>query len=331
MDTWSLQTFVMVFCGSVIGTALGTLWAVIVCALLVIVGIGVVMAGGSDFILNQIALGPFFGPHLGSFLVPIIASAYSAGVRKNHPTGNGKDIVSPLIGTSWDVLAVGGLIGCFNWVLFNLIIQIPILNQFDGFGLSIMICCLLGRAVFTREGPFGSKESIQKYGLLGTDNGNIAWQANQSTDFIKSMFLGGCLGALFGGIALAIVDAMQPMVDSGAVAAGNVTLCAQLIGWAIAIFSLLPAFFSTKSFANVPSWHSQCSVPALVAMYTGSIVAAAVTGVLMWLLQELMARLFVNHASNSFCDPPASAIAFGTFFVNILLKPEFLNLSSLFH
>ena len=110
----------------------------------------------------------------------------------------------------------------------------------------------------------------------------------------------------------------------------NVTLCAQLIGWAIAIFSLLPAFFSTKSFANVPSWHSQCSVPALVAMYTGSIVAAAVTGVLMWLLQELMARLFVNHASNSFCDPPASAIAFGTFFVNILLKPEFLNLSSLF-
>lgn len=330
METWSFGTFAMVFCGDVIGTALGTLWAVIVCALLIIVGIGVVMAGGSDFILNQIALGPFFGPHLGSFLVPIMASAYAAGVRKNHPTGNGKDIVSPLFATSWDVLVVGGLCGCFNWVLFNLLIKTPILNQFDGLGLSIMICCLLARALFTREGPFGSMESIRTVGLLKTDNGRISWQANQSTNFPRSMLLGGCLGALFGGIALAIIDAMQPMVDSGVVNSGNVLLCAQLIGWAIAIFSLLPAFFATKSFSNVPSWHSQCSVPALVAIYTGSITAAAVTGVLMWLLQELMARLIQNHASNSFCDPPASAIAFGTFFVNILFKPEFLNLVRFF-
>lgn len=330
METWSFQTFLMVFCGGVIGTALGTLWAVVVCALLVIVGIGVVMAGGSDFILNQIALGPFFGPHLGSFLVPIMASAYSAGIRKNHATGNGKDIVSPLFATSWDVLVVGGLCGCFNWILFNLIIATPVLNQFDGFGLSILICCLLARAVFTREGPFGNRESIRAIGLLKTDNGRIAWQANQSTNFPRSLVLGGCLGALFGGIALAIVDAMQPMVESGAVTAGNVTLSAQLIGWAIAIFSLLPAFFSTKTSANVPSWHSQCSVPALAAMYTGSIAVAAIAGILMWLLQELMARLFVNHASNSFCDPPASAIAFGTFFINILFKPEFLNLASLF-
>lgn len=329
MGIWSINTFLIAFLGGVVGTALGTLWAVILCALLVLVGIGVVMAGGSDFILNQLALGPMFAPHLGGFAVPIIASAYAAAIWKNHPTGNGKDIVSPLMGTSWDVLAVGGLIACFNWTLFQVIVMTPILNQFDALALTIAASCLIARAVFTREGPLGSKQSIKAIGLLKTDNGRIAWNAVQSTDFKRSMLFGAAAGGLSGHAALTIHKAMEPFVASGAVAGGTATACCTLIGWSIAIIALLPAFFSTPAYGRVPSWHSQCAVPALVALYTGSVPMALAAGVLMWLLQELCARLFTNHATVCFNDPPSTAIAVGTFIVNLLFKLEFLNLCGL--
>lgn len=330
MGIWSLGTFVVVFLGGVVGTALGALWGVILCALLVLVGIGVIMAGGSDFILNQLALGPMFAPHLGSFAAPIIASAYSAAIRKNHPTGNGKDIVSPLMDTSWDVLAMGGVISCFNWVLFQVILITPFLNQFDALALTIVGSCLIARAVFTKEGPFGSKQSIKEIGLLKTDHGRLAWSAVQSTNFKRSMVFGAAAGGLSGYAALSIHKAMEPYVASGVVAGGSASACCTLIGWSIAIVALLPAFLSTPSYGKVPSWHSQCAVPALVALYTGSLPAALVAGVLMWLLQELCARLFTNHCTVCFNDPPSTAIAIGTLIVNILFKPEFLNLCSLF-
>jgi hypothetical protein len=37
--------------GGIVGTALGGLWAIILCALLALVGIGVLLSGGSDFVL----------------------------------------------------------------------------------------------------------------------------------------------------------------------------------------------------------------------------------------------------------------------------------------
>ncbi len=148
---------------------------------------------------------------------------------------------------------MGGLCGCVNWVIYNVIIMVPGLKEFDGMGLSIFVSCILARAIFTKEGPLGSKDSIREIGLLKTDNGRIAWQANQSTNFPRAMVFGGCCGGLFGAIAIKMIAALQPLVDSGTVEAGTIQSCAVLIGWACAIFSLLPAFFSNKNFANVPS------------------------------------------------------------------------------
>jgi hypothetical protein len=65
-------------------------------------------------------------------------------------------------------------------------------------------------------------------------------------------------------------------------------------------------------------------------MYTGSILAGGIAAIIAGMVQELSARLFYNHASTH-VDPPSMAIAICTLLVNLLMKPEFLNLAALFH
>ena len=55
-------------------------------------------------------------------------------------------------------------------------------------------------------------------------------------------------------------------------------------------------------------------------------VVGLIAGVLGAMLQELCARLFYNHASTHM-DPPATAICIGTLCLNLMFKPEFLNLT----
>ena len=104
-----MVTIIYAFCGGIFGASVGALWAFILCTIIAVMGALVVLAGGSDFILMQVALGPIFGPAAGGFLSGVVAATYSHGVRINHPTNNAKDIVTPLMGTSWDVLFVGGI------------------------------------------------------------------------------------------------------------------------------------------------------------------------------------------------------------------------------
>jgi hypothetical protein len=71
-------------------------------------------------------------------------------------------------------------------------------------------------------------------------------------------------------------------------------------------------------------------IGAWTFMHTGSILAAGVAGVIAGWVQEMVgARMFYNHGS-SHIDPPATAIMVCTWLVNIIMKPEFLNMASLF-
>lgn len=330
MASWSFSTFLIVFCSGVIGTCLGTLWSILLCSILVVAGICVAMAGGSPFLLTTVALGPFFSPALGGFAVPIVSSVYSAYVRKNHPTGNGKDIMAPLMQTSWDVLAVGGVTACINWTLFNLFNMVPVLNQCDVLSLVIVISSLLARVLFAKETVFGDKDSIEQFGLLGTNHGEIAWQPSQSKDFPRSLVFAGCAGIVSGGVALAILDAAKPLISAGTMTTTVGNVCAEMACWGFAVLSLLPQFFATPRFNHTPSWHAMCVCAALATMYTSNLAVGAVVGMGTWLVQELMARLIVNHANKSYCDPPASAVAVCIFIVNMLFSPAFLNLGSIF-
>jgi len=102
-----------------------------------------------------------------------------------------------------------------------------------------------------------------------------------------------------------------------------------MIGWVLAILSLIVLNLGTGPIQKIPVFHGIAALSALAYLYTGSIVAAGLMGLLVPFLQELMARLIYNHGS-SHIDPPAAAIAVGTLIMNLLFKPEFLNLTQFF-
>ena len=328
MEPWSINTLVIVFGGGIAGAAFGTLWAVVLCAFFIFVGCAVVLLGGSDFLLLQVGLGPVFGPHVGGFASGIAAAAYAAGIRKNHPTGAAKDILSPLLDTSWDVLVVGGIFALIGHIALQIFVKIPIVNQFDCLALSVVFTNALARLSFQKEMPWGRAESIKKYGYLGTDNYSISWAPWQSPPKIMVVLAFG-VGSLSVALAWGLKQQLDPMAAKGVISATDAFVVPLIIGWAIAIINLIALMLGTGSLQKVPLFHCQACLGALGFLLTGSLavgVAAAIFGAL---LQELMARMFYNHAT-SHIDPPATAIAFGTLFMNLMFKPEFLNLAGLF-
>lgn len=328
MEGWSLSTLLMVFGGGILGTAFGGLWAIIMCGLIVFAGCLVVVAGGSDFLLLQVGLGPIFGPHVGGFAAGAAAVCYSVGVKKNHPTGSAKDILSPLIDTSWDVLVVGGVAALFGHALLQVEMMIPIVNQFEPVALSVTITCMLARYFFLKEGPFGNRDSIKQHGLLGTNNYAISWCAWQATPAkIATLGLGAAI--LSTAVAAGLKQHLDPMAAKGVISGTAAFVVPLIIGWAFALVHAMALQLGTGSIQKIPIWHAQALLAALAYLLTGSFIAGVIGGVLGAFLQELAARLTYNHGS-SHIDPPVTAMAIGVLILNILFKPQFLNLAALF-
>ncbi|MDR0356381.1 MAG: hypothetical protein LBJ64_11720 [Deltaproteobacteria bacterium] len=315
------------FVGGVFGASLGALWAFCLCGLATMLGCVLVLSGGSDFLLLQVGLGPIFGPHAGGFLSGVIAASY-ASARGKHPGGSGKDILSPLMGTSWDVLAVGGAAAAAGALLASAIGQVPILREFDHLGLAIIVATFIGRGLFHREGPFGKKDSIAKHGLLGTDNYALSWVGWMSPPPLLLM-IGAGAGGLSGSVAKMAVDALAPLAASGAVSPAAAGAVPVIFGWAFSAVMLTCLQFGQGSTQKTPVTHCMALLGALTYLYTGSLIGAVIGGIFGAFLQELCARLFVNHASDHL-DPPAAGIAFGTLILNVIFKPGLLGLSALF-
>jgi len=328
MEPWSLTTLLFVFGGGIAGAAFGALWAIIICALIVLAGCLVVLSGGSDFLLLQVGLGPIFGPHVGGFGAGLIAAAYAVGFKKNHPSGSAKDILSPLVDTSWDVLLVGGIASLLAHAVLQFEGKIPIINQTDTIALNLLIFTGIARFVFFKEGLFGSQESIKKNGLFGTANYSISWAGWQSPPgrlLVQSIGMSSFSVAL----ALGTKSVLDPLAAAGKISAAGAFVVPLIIGWAIAIIGLIALMCATGSLQKVPIWHCSAIISALTFLMTGSVPVAVFAGVLAAIVQEFMARLFYNHGSTHI-DPPATAILFCTLIVNLLFKPEFLNLAHFF-
>ena len=163
-------------------------------------------------------LGPIWGPHVGGFASGVIAATYAAGYRKNYPTGHAKDILSPLLDTSWDVLVVGGVFSLVGHGLAQYLPTIPIINQFDTLGLSIFINFVIARLLFLKEMPWGNMDSIRKFGYLGTDNYAISWVGWQSPPS-RLFTVGLGMGILSGGLAMGFQNILTPLVAKGTVSA----------------------------------------------------------------------------------------------------------------
>lgn len=316
MDALSLDTLLICFGGGIVGAALGGLFSFVLCGLLVLTGCLVALQGGSDFLLLQVGLGPIFGPHVGGFAAGVAASTYAAGYRKNHPGGAGKDILSALLGTSWDVLLVGGLFAVFGHLLVSAFGTLPIVKDFDVLALSVATTAIVARLLFQKEMPWGNAASIRQYGYLGTGDYAISW-IPWALPVPKLLLFGLGAGLVSASMAAAAKSAMTPLLAKGLVSAGSAVVVPLILGWAVAAVSLIALQLGKDSIQKVPVWHCQAVLAALAYLHFGSIAVAGLVAVLATALQELMARMFWNHGSNH-VDPPACAIAVGTFVLNCL-------------
>jgi len=318
MEAWSLNTLLICFGGGILGTALGGLFSFVVCGFIVILGCAVVLTGGSDFILLQIGLGPVFAPHVGGFSAGVVAATYAAGVKNNHPGGAAKDILSPLMESSWDVLLIGGIAAVLGHVILQLLIKIPVINMSDCIALTVVILCMGSRLLFQQEMPWGDMDSIKTTGYFNTDSCSISWCPWNAT-WGRMVILGLGVGLLSGAIALATQQVLAPMVEKGTVSPTAAFVVPLILGWALAAISLMGMNFGTGSIQKFPVWHCQAILGALSYLLFGSLLVAGIVGILAGMLQEIMARMFWNHGSNHI-DPPACAIALGTLVLNVVSK-----------
>ncbi|MDR2160672.1 MAG: hypothetical protein LBO77_00780 [Desulfovibrio sp.] len=316
LDGSMLNTAVMAFAGGIYGSCLGALWSFCLCGLLTLLGCAVILGGGSDFLLLQVGLGPLFGPQGGGFMAGIVAASYSAGVRKNHPGGSARDILSPLVGTSWDVLLAGGLGALICVFLAQAIPHISVLQRSDALALAIVIVSFASRAIFHRESPLGNADSIKRHGLLGTDNYKISWIGWMSPP-ARLLMVGIGIGGLAGGVAMFSQQALLPMVEAGRIspsAAGTVPV---IFCWGLSAMSLTALQLGQGPMLKVPVTHGMAVLGAVAFLNTGSLLAGVLGGVFGAFLQELLARMFTNHGSNHL-DPPAMTIAAGIFLYSFL-------------
>jgi hypothetical protein len=324
--TW--ETILIAFAGGLFGSAIGALWAFALCGLLTMLGCILILAGGPDFLLLQVGLGPLFGPHCGGFLSGVIAASYASGIRKNHPGGSGRDILSPLVQTSWDVMAVGGLGGVAGVLLAWAIPQIPIIREFDALGLAIVIVTFAARLIFQKESPLGNASLRKQHGLLGTDNYAISWIGWMSPP-LKLLAVGAGVGGVSGSVAKFSSDffANEAFFPEGPPSgAGTVPV---IFCWGLCAVMLAALLLGQGEIQKVPVVHCMAVLGAVGYLNTHMLAGAILCGIFAAYLQELLARLFTNRGSDHL-DPPAAGIAFGIFILNILFKPEWIGLSGVF-
>jgi hypothetical protein len=314
MEPWSINTLLICFAGGILGTALGGLWAFVACGFIVLAGCAIIFAGGSDFVLMQVGLGPIFGPHIG-FCGGVIAASYAAGIRKNLASATGKDILSPLVATSWDVLLVGGFAAVLTHVVLQILVTIPVIKTFDCIALAIVLVSFVARLICHGEMPWGNRESIKTHGWLGTGGYAISWVPWMAPP-ARLAVIGFGVGIFSGALAMGSKTILDPMAAAGTISATGAFVVPLIIGWALAAICLAGLNLGTGEIQKFPVWHCMAILSALAYLHFGSLLVAGLVGLGGAFLQELMARMFWNHGSNHI-DPPATAIAVGTFLLNL--------------
>ena len=150
----SIFALLAAFGGGVFAAAIGALPAFIMTGVFAVVGAVAGMCGAADasnILVNYMAFGSFFGPHI-SFAAGVAAAAYA---KKKGLTDNGADIAPALAGLNApDVLLVGGVFGVIGFLFKELVIA----NLFGGTisprlitdapGITVFCSAILVRLVF---------------------------------------------------------------------------------------------------------------------------------------------------------------------------------------
>lgn len=325
-DLWLIGMILAAFAGGAFGAAIGALPAFVFTGFMVMLGESIRILSGdlsglvgydpaslqSAGITGQLAFGPVFGPHI-SFAGGAAASAYAAKkgyMRTGFPYHESKNIAYAL-GPQPDVLFVGGLFGILGYWIVTLfsVYSMP----WDGIALTVVVSAfahrlflgypLMGKAEkgYLNMNPFDTEEK----------------RAGDSGRFLVEPWLGH---------QYKIKDVLSIGVVVGLLAAYITYVTGSVFfPFGISAASLL---FLNLGVERIPVTHHMSLVASTAVMavtggdlsaltLTNAVLLGGLFGLIAAYIGEILQRLFYAHA-DTHLDPPAFAIAAGTFLIVLL-------------
>lgn len=285
----SMLGLLAAFGGGALGAALGALPAFIMTGFVALVGTGIALGGGVDFLVGNLAFGSFFGPHV-AFAGGVAAAAFAAN-KKGHALG-GADITVGLNGTGdASVILVGGVFGVIGF-LINYVYAGVLGFGTDTVAMTVATSGIIVRFLFGKTGLIGKYEGEAPRAFIGMGN-----------ELIFNIVMGLVVGVLVTGVGAVL------MQEAGVTEAGMGSYPAMC--FAISAITLLFAQFGTA----VPTTH-HISLPAANAFVLsgGNILVGVVVAVICSLLGDFFTKT-VNSHCDSHIDPPACTIFLVTFVI----------------
>jgi len=285
------QQLIAAFAGGAFGAAIGALPAFIFCGIALLMGIALALAGGGSSVLDIVANGPFFGPHV-AFAGGVAGAAYAARRRQLN---DGKDIAFALaeIGRPGPLL-VGGLFGVAGQLIMGLGGS-WLGSRTNCVGFTVIVLGVAARLMFGHSGLFGRTEPGTSLRARFALNAERAWVPHQSKWSQAALI--GAIAGLIAGYAAFEIARLVPGVGGAAVS----------LGFAVSAVSLIFAVIGK----GVPVTHHMTATAALAATLctdlTTALVVAAVVGAVAGVLGEFLARAFHVHG-DTHIDPPGNTI-----------------------
>lgn len=311
--------------GGALGATLGANYALILSSVAILTGTGVIASGAvgpGQQIIDTIALGPMFGPHV-AFAGAVAAAAY-AGKKRYRGVDGLKDIVSPLAGTGQiSVWIIGAVFGGLGWLINYGLAQTGwFAAHTETVFLTVVISAIAVRFIFGDRSLF-NRSLAQS--LLSTRNkaGDevyhwLPWQEKPR----QFLVLGLAAGLIGGGVG-ALLPVYVPGLSGDTV---------KLVPFAFAALALI--ILNLGGRANMAPLTHHMMWPAALAgavfydvfaggvtagtaetwPLLGAVVVGAAGGVLGAALGEFFARLW-NNRGTTHIDPALSSIWLSTLVV----------------
>lgn len=295
----SILNLIAAFGGGVFAASIGAMPAFIMTGVFAVVGAVAGMCGAADasnVLVNYLAFGSFFGPHI-AFAGGVASAAYA---KKKGISENGADIVTACAGyNAPDVLLIGGVFGVIGFLFKELVVVNifagTISNRLvtDAPGFTVFCSALLVRLVFG--------------GKLRTGDSSIS----KGSALANTIVIGLCYSLMIAGVYLAAIEVGVPVETFGGLY--------HVLVFGMAAIGLIFAEFGQPFFGC----HHIVIIAAetVVQCYnnTGNIWMALIMAIIFGTVSAIICDVetnLINSGTDSHIDGPACAILIMTFVVN---------------
>lgn len=279
-----LISILAAFGGGIFGSLIGGTTAFIFTGLMGLAGLVVSLSGGGDAILNNVAFGPFFGPHV-AFVGGVAAAALSGkkkraleaegteeALLKSKYYVDGCDTLTPLFKTKDPmVILIGGIFGVLGLFVNHFYSEVLCLPM-DTPGFTVLTLGIVCRLLLGTTGLFGEKP------------GNVNRYDSNSREIVFSLIWSF-------GLASVVAYACYKLNINN-------------IGFVISACSLIFLYFGL----DFPVTHHISMVTGYATIAFGNVFLGSLFGVIAFFLGEFIFRTFSSYA-DTHIDMPAFTIA----------------------